>query len=607
MDERAEGRSESRRGRLRVRASELLTEARAEWDRRIGDRFPPSLPGKPGVRARAEARRLLSRLSLADKCLVLFGGAVVLIVSLALIFPLLRMNALVDEGQAELSRARAEAWLELAKDRPALEYLTGETVTLAGIDATPLSPDDAAARAEDDRSLRRALRRLERGREDVILDRWDGSRRVSTLYRPRPSDGGVFVFERESRGASAMLAINAAYVLGAGALVLLLATLVFYLITHRIVLEPVRDLTETAERVRRGRLDVRSNIKTGDEFEEMAEAFNQMLGDLGHSQEQLRKINAALDLRINELSEANSALADAAKLKGEFLAKVSHELRTPLNSIIGFAELLLSIATKEADADVSPEAGKRVRYLQNIDSAGRNLLEQIETLLEMAKIEAGRVEVRPERVSIPDTCEGLLGLIGPLADRKGVELSLEVEPGLPIVETDGRKLQQILFNFLSNAVKFIEPESVTGRAGRVTLRAEHVTNADTAGVRLCVIDTGPGIEPEAQKRIFESFEQAEAGYARGHAGVGLGLAICKELAALIQGEIQLVSEVGRGSMFSLIIPDALDHDRLEEQGLERAFRASLGGRGMTGDLSDEQPTDQASDQADDQSAPNAAG
>ncbi|MEM9066714.1 MAG: ATP-binding protein [Planctomycetota bacterium] len=562
------------------RAAELTVELREEWSRRVTDRIPSYLPGKPGVRAKAEARRLLSRLSLADKCLVLFGGAIVLIVTLALVFPFLRMNAVVDEGQAELSRSRAQAWIELAMDQPLSPPADAEPVTLAGITARIFSAEEAAARAVDDRMMRRALRQFERGRGDWITDRWLGARRVYTLYVPRPEVGGVLVFSRESAGAGAMLAINGAYLVGAGSFVLLLAVLVFYLITHRIILEPVRELTETAERVRKGRLDVRSNIKTGDEFEELALAFNQMLGDLGHSQDQLRKINSALDLRINELSEANSTLADAARVKGEFLAKVSHELRTPLNSIIGFAELLHSIAKKElASGDSGPDAEKRLRYLGNIDNAGRNLLEQIETLLEMAKIEAGRVEVRAERVSIANTCEGLLGLINPLAERKGVELVLEVEDGLPLIETDVQKLQQILFNFLSNAVKFIDAAQPGTRSGVVTLRAERVAGQNSGGVRISVIDTGPGIDPEDQRRIFESFEQAEAGYARGHAGVGLGLAICKEFASLIQAEIQLVSEIGRGSMFSLIVPEQLDPERLAEQGMERAFRATLGGTG----------------------------
>jgi two-component system sensor histidine kinase BarA len=364
--------------------------------------------------------------------------------------------------------------------------------------------------------------------------------------------------------------------------VIALAVLVFYLITHYLVLSPVRALKETAELVREGNLAIRSDITTGDEFQELSETFNGMLTELQRTQEQLRAINAALDLKLGQLAEANTALYESAKLKGEFLANVSHELRTPLNSIIGFAELLNDIASAEAQAgDDSTRLAKRLRYTGNILVSGKNLLDMINGLLEMAKIEAGKIELRIEPVVLRDACEGLVGLIHPLADRKGIELNLDIEPDLPIIETDPKRFQQIVFNFLSNAVKFTPSKEAAGKAGQVTLRAERLASRGVGGapaqerVRVSVIDTGPGIAPDDQPRIFEKFHQLDGSHTREHPGTGLGLSICKELAAVLQGELQLVSDLGRGSMFSVILPVKMDRDRAAEIKLESAFRGSL--------------------------------
>ncbi|MEZ6233023.1 MAG: HAMP domain-containing sensor histidine kinase [Phycisphaerales bacterium] len=382
-----------------------------------------------------------------------------------------------------------------------------------------------------------------------------------------------------------MFLFNTAYLFSAGLVVLGLALLVFYFITNRIILSPVRGLRDTAQRVREGDLAVRSDITTNDEFEELAETFNAMLADLEQTQSQQRAINAALDLKVSELAEANVLLYEAARMKGEFVANVSHELRTPLNSIIGFAELLLDIAKADARAledagqTVPPPMAKRQRYLENILTGGRNLLALIEDLLEMAKIEAGRVEVRPQAVNLRDACEAIAGLIQPLADRKGVRLDAEFGPDLPLVTTDPKRLHQILFNFLSNAVKF-SPSRPEAPPARVILRAERLPPAaDAVGqrVRLSVIDEGPGIPADEHARIFEKFHQLERGENK-QPGTGLGLSICKELAAVLQGEIQLVSDIGVGSMFSLILPVHFDPARTAENNMERRFRTALTGR-----------------------------
>ncbi|MBX3376783.1 MAG: HAMP domain-containing protein [Phycisphaeraceae bacterium] len=524
-------------------------------------------------------------ISLANKCLLLFGGAVVLIVLAAMSVPWFRMNGLVDAGQHEVSRQLVNVWESLERWNPAPE---GEMVERAGINARRLTPEQAAAESATNPFIRRALRSMEQSAEvsEYQSASWRGLTREYRYARAIRKDdkslAGIISLQRRPMEATRLLVINTAYLLSAGCVVLGLAVLVFYLITHRIILSPVRALKETAERVREGDLTIRSEIQTGDEFEELSGTFNSMLVELARSQNQLRAINSALDVKLNELSEANTALYETARLKGEFLAGVSHELRTPLNSIIGFAELLRDQAQSELEAgDDSTRLSKRVRYLENILNSGRGLLEMINSLLEMARIEAGKVEIKPAPLNLRDVCEGVLGLIAPLGEKKKLTLTLEAAEDLPIIETDQKLLQQILFNFLSNAVKFTPSVSPAGVRGSVTLRAEHLPARGDQGsdaierVRISVIDTGPGISPEDQARLFQKFLQLDASHTREHTGTGLGLAISRELAHLLQGEIQLVSEVGRGSMFSLILPIRLDRERAREQKLETAFRGAL--------------------------------
>ncbi|MFA6046639.1 MAG: HAMP domain-containing sensor histidine kinase [Phycisphaerales bacterium] len=515
---------------------------------------------------------MLKRLSLAGKCLVLFGAAVVLIVLAALWVGWLRMATLVDEGQLDVNRQLVDAWERLDDDERAAGPLglqvvpqVGKRVEHNGISATRWTLDQAGAAAKGDEFLASALKRFaaSNDRADYQAARWTGTTReyfYAKAVRARDTARltGIIVLERRSIQAARLVVTNIVYLLLAGGLVLTMALLVFYIITRRVILAPMLALKTTAERVREGNLAIRADLDTGDEFQELSETLNSMLGDLQSSQDRLRSINAALDVKLHELTESNNALYQAAKVKGDFLANVSHELRTPLNSINGFAELLLEQAKSEQGVpDAPPSVTKRARYLENILTAGRGLLALINSLLEMARIEAGRVELRIEKMNLRDACEGLIGLISPLADKKGILLSLEVSDDAPVILTDAKKFQQVLFNFLSNAVKFTVAEARTGRTPKITLRAERLVASGPGAeerVRVSVIDNGPGIAPDEQSKIFEKFYQMDAGHTREHAGTGLGLSISKELAGILGGEIQVLSEVGRGSMFSLILP-----------------------------------------------------
>src|SRR5690606_8651176 len=262
-----------------------------------------------------------------------------------------------------------------------------------------------------------------------------------------------------SQVPTSQILLNQIFLLTAGLLAGSLAIVVFYLITTRLILQPVRVLQETAERVSQGNLDIRSDISTGDEFQQLSETFNTMLANLQQSETQWRGINRNLDLKLNHLAESNLALYESNRLKSEFLANVSHELRTPLNSILGFAELL-------QDTLQQPTEGKSTRYISNIVRSGKALLELINDLLDLAKIEAGRMEVRAEPLSLGDLFEGLVGILKPLLEQNELSTTTHLGNDLPILRTDPAKPQQIRYNFLSNAIKF------SPRGGSITLRAD---------------------------------------------------------------------------------------------------------------------------------------
>jgi signal transduction histidine kinase len=260
-----------------------------------------------------------------------------------------------------------------------------------------------------------------------------------------------------------------------------------------------------------------------------------MLRNLVSMQDRLRKVNADLDRKVDELAQANMALYESNRLKSDFLATMSHELRTPLNSILGFSEVLLS----------GDQLGdKQQRWVRNIQSSGERLLNLINDILDLAKIEAGKMQVRLAEFSIYDVCEGMLAMFRPLAEKKNIELRGQMEPGIPVLRQDVVKLQQILSNLLSNAIKF------TPEGGRVLVQIE----SGAQSVVIKVSDTGVGIAVEEQELVFEKFRQGGNPLTREHAGTGLGLSIVRELSKLLGGEVTLQSELGRGSTFTLRLP-----------------------------------------------------
>ncbi|HVS39875.1 MAG TPA: ATP-binding protein [Gemmataceae bacterium] len=329
--------------------------------------------------------------------------------------------------------------------------------------------------------------------------------------------------------------VNRAVLISTALVTALLIMTGSWLIVRYVIVKPVKHLKEVSDAISAGELNVRSEIQTGDEFEDLSHAFNRMLRNLVAMQDRLRKVNADLDRKVDELAQANLALYESNRLKGDFLATMSHELRTPLNSILGFSEVLQS-----ADG----LSDKQTRWVGNIRTSGEQLLALINDILDLAKIEAGKMQVRVSEFSVYDICEGLLTMFRPMAEKKNIELRAALAPDAPLLHQDVVKLQQILSNLLSNAVKF------TPEGGRVLLKAE----ADATHIVLTVSDTGVGIAAEEQELVFEKFRQGGSALTREHAGTGLGLSIVRELVKLLGGEVTLQSELGRGSTFTVRLP-----------------------------------------------------
>lgn len=260
--------------------------------------------------------------------------------------------------------------------------------------------------------------------------------------------------------------------------------------------------------------------------------------------------------KSEELQLENAYLAYANKAKSEFLANMSHELRTPLNAIIGFSEIL-----KQKIAGGLNE--KQESFLDDVLIAGNHLLQLINDVLDLSKVEAGKVELIIENISVPETINEVLSLIKEKAAKNNVIIEKELDPRLDFMEADKLRLKQILFNLLNNAVKFSKPEG-----GIVTIISKKIEDA----AQISVSDTGIGIKDEDRRKLFNEFQQLDSGITRKYGGTGLGLAITKKLVELHGGKIMVESKYGEGSTFTFLLPLKEENEvKLNEQ-------SAVGGR-----------------------------
>jgi signal transduction histidine kinase len=254
------------------------------------------------------------------------------------------------------------------------------------------------------------------------------------------------------------------------------------------------------------------------------------------NRDELGALATNIDRMNDQLGLLYEQLAAANRHKSEFLSNMSHELRTPLNAIIGFSEVLLQRLFGELNA-------KQADYLQDILDSGRHQLTLVNDILDLSKVEAGRMELELSSFSLNETINSCVAMLRERASRRGIALEVESDKGIGAIEADQRKVKQVLFNLLSNAVKF------TPEGGRITVRARESGSV----VEVSVQDTGVGIAPEDQERIFEEFAQASSGKSM-EASTGLGLTLAKRFVELHGGAMTLKSAIGQGSTFTFSLP-----------------------------------------------------
>jgi signal transduction histidine kinase len=247
---------------------------------------------------------------------------------------------------------------------------------------------------------------------------------------------------------------------------------------------------------------------------------------------------------FDEIQDKNRQLAMASENKSQFVSSMSHELRTPLNAIIGLTEMMVKNAARFGTE-------KAQEPLQRVNRAGTHLLGLINQVLDLSKIEAGKLELNPQTVQLAPLINEVIGTAGQLAEQNKNRLVVEVQENLGALTVDAMRLRQILLNLLSNACKFT-------KAGEVKLAARKVSNGSNI-VEFAVADTGIGMTAEQQAKLFEEFSQADATTAQRFGGTGLGLAITRKLARMMGGDVTVASEPGKGSVFTLRLPGDAEH------------------------------------------------
>jgi len=298
--------------------------------------------------------------------------------------------------------------------------------------------------------------------------------------------------------------------------------------------ESIKSLADSARRIHDSR-DYSKPVKSTsrDEIGDLVDSYNRMLEKIRHNEEHLEKLVAE---RTVELEAAKTKAEESDHLKSAFLASMSHELRTPLNSIIGFTGILLQ-------GMAGPLTEEQTKQLGMVKSSAAHLLELINDILDISKIESGRIEVYDESFKVDLLLVMAVSSLRPFAEKKGLRLRNNIEPDLPKLHSDKRRLEQVLINLINNAIKFTNE----GEISVACYRKDDELHID-------VTDTGIGISEKDLPHIFETFRQIDTGLDRVKEGSGLGLAISKKLVELLRGSLSVKSEPGVGSTFSVILP-----------------------------------------------------
>ena len=326
---------------------------------------------------------------------------------------------------------------------------------------------------------------------------------------------------------------------GVVALMLGISSAIAFFVSSRLqrgISKPILDLASVANAISEKRdYSVRAVKQTDDEIGFLIDCFNGMLARMEKHEKTLREVN-------EQLAKSETRALAATEAKSQFLANMSHELRTPLNAIIGYSEMVQEELVEEGQT-------RFIADLQKIHAAAKHQLGLINDILDLSKIEAGKVSVFVESFDVPRLVAEVSTTIQPLVHKNSNKLEIDCPPDLGSIRADQTKVRQILFNLLSNATKFTEGGTI-----RLQARREPGSDGKADQFRFTISDTGIGMSPEQVGRLFQAFTQAEASTTRKYGGTGLGLVISKKFCEVMGGDVTVTSELGKGSVFTVILP-----------------------------------------------------
>jgi signal transduction histidine kinase len=365
-------------------------------------------------------------------------------------------------------------------------------------------------------------------------------RPVLVTYAPVPELGWAVILEEPLDAALARVETLKRYAAGVLAVGLIVGAVIIAWVSNRIT-GPIRELHQGATIIGSGNLDYRVNIDTGDEIEWLGEEFNKMAGELkvfyATLEQKVTDKTVELEETNSQLEQANRSLLKANKAKDEFLHVMSHELRTPLNVLLGYSQLVKEGVLGKINRE-------QENALDKVIGGGKELINLISEILSVTGIEAGKVRAEMFQIQMGELLDDLKSNYEILLDKKlTFKWDYPAEPR--IINTDGDKLKHILQNLINNAVKFTDE-------GSITFTARYFPETKVAEFK--VADTGIGIEQEMLPAIFQRFHQLDSSDTRNHGGLGLGLYIVKKYIEVLGGQIQVNSELGKGSIFAVTIP-----------------------------------------------------